>query len=46
VRDSAERLQALELGSDDLVQAAVIERLEPVVGDEFAVEVELAPEDS
>src|SRR5205807_6309465 len=46
VRDSAERLQALELGSDDLVQAAVIERLDPVVGDEFAVEVELAAEES
>ena len=46
VRDTAERLRALELGSDDLVQAAVIERLEPVVDAEFGVEVELAEEES
>jgi valyl-tRNA synthetase len=44
VRDTAERLRALELGSDDLVQAGSIERLEPVVAEEFAVEVELAEE--
>ena len=44
VRDTAERLQALELGSDDLVQAAVIEQLELVPGDEFAVEVHLGEE--
>jgi valyl-tRNA synthetase len=44
VHDTAERLRALELGSDDLVQAAVIERLEPVVGDAFDVEVELGEE--
>jgi valyl-tRNA synthetase len=46
VRDSAERLQALELGSDDLLQAGSIAALEPVVGEEFAVEVELAEEAS
>jgi valyl-tRNA synthetase len=44
VHDTAERLRALELGSDDLVQAAVIERLEPVVSDAFDVEVELGEE--
>jgi valyl-tRNA synthetase len=41
VHDSAERLRALELGSGDLRQAGSIEALEPVVADEFAVEVEL-----
>ena len=46
VRDTAERLRALELGSDDLVQAAVIERLEPVEDEEFGVEVELGEERS
>jgi valyl-tRNA synthetase len=44
VRDTAERLRALELGSSDLVQAGSIEALDPVVDDEFAVEVELAQE--
>jgi hypothetical protein len=44
VRDSAERLQALELVLDDLVNAAVIEQIELEVGPEFAVEVELADE--
>jgi valyl-tRNA synthetase len=44
VRDTVARLQALELGSGDLVAAGAIELLEPVEGDEFAVEVELAPE--
>jgi valyl-tRNA synthetase len=44
VRDTAERLQALELGSDDLLQAAVIEQLELAEGDEFAVEVQLGEE--
>jgi valyl-tRNA synthetase len=44
VRDTAERLQALELGSDDLLQAAVIEQLELLEGDEFAVEVRLGEE--
>ena len=41
VHDSAERLRALELGSGDLLQAGSIEALEPVVAEEFAVEVEL-----
>jgi valyl-tRNA synthetase len=44
VRDTAERLQALELGSGDLVAAGAIELLEPVEDEEFAVEVELAEE--
>jgi valyl-tRNA synthetase len=44
VRDTAQRLQALELGSDDLVAAGAIELLEPVEDEEFAVEVELAEE--
>ena len=42
VRDTAQRLQALELGSDDLVAAGAIELLEPVEDEAFAVEVELA----
>ncbi len=41
VRDSAERLAALQLGIGDLRQAGAIEQLEPVVDDEFAVEVQL-----
>jgi len=44
VHDTAERLHALELGSDDLQQAGAIELLEVVRDDDFAVEVELAPE--
>ncbi|HYM56229.1 MAG TPA: valine--tRNA ligase [Solirubrobacteraceae bacterium] len=44
VRDTAERLRALELGSGDLLQAGAIELLEPVEDGEFAVEVELAEE--
>ncbi len=44
VHDSVERLSALELGSGDLSRAGSIEALEPVVGEEFAVEVELAEE--
>ncbi len=44
VRDSAERLRALELGEGDLRQAGAIELLERVEDDEFAVEVELGPE--
>jgi valyl-tRNA synthetase len=44
VRDTARRLQALELGSGDLVAAGAIEQLEPVEDEAFAVEVELAPE--
>jgi valyl-tRNA synthetase len=46
VHDNAERLQALELVLDDLVHAAVIERIELVAGPEFAVEVALADEDA
>jgi valyl-tRNA synthetase len=42
VRDTAQRLQALALGSDDLVAAGAIESLEPVEDEAFAVEVELA----
>ena len=44
VRDTAERLEALELGSGDLRQAGAIEILEPVEDGEFAVEVTLAEE--
>ena len=42
VRDSAERLRALELGSGDLLQAGTIEALDLAEAEEFAVEVELA----
>ena len=45
VHDSAERLEALELGRGDLLQAGSIELLETVEAEEFTVEVELAPED-
>ena len=44
MRDTAERLSALELSCDDLLQAGAIEDLAPVVAQEFAVEVELAPQ--
>jgi valyl-tRNA synthetase len=44
VRDTPARLQALELGSDDLLRAAVIERLELLEGEEFTVEVQLGEE--
>jgi valyl-tRNA synthetase len=44
VHDSAERLRALELGRDDLLAAAAVERLELLAGGPFAVEVELAAE--
>ncbi|MDQ6811024.1 MAG: valine--tRNA ligase, partial [Actinomycetota bacterium] len=46
VRDTAERLGALALGSDDLLAAGSIERLEPVLADEPAVEVQLAAQDA
>jgi valyl-tRNA synthetase len=46
VRDTPERLQGLELGSGDLLLAGSIELLEPVPDGEFAVEVELAPEET
>jgi valyl-tRNA synthetase len=42
VRDTAERLRALELGSDDLRSAGSIELLEVAEAPEFAVEVVLA----
>jgi valyl-tRNA synthetase len=45
VRDTAERLHALELGADDLLLAGSIEQLEPVADGEFAVEVELAAQE-
>jgi valyl-tRNA synthetase len=44
VRDTPARLQALELGLDDLLQAGSIEHLEQAEGQELAVEVELAEE--
>jgi len=43
VRDTAERLSALELGAGDLTLAGAIELIEPEQASEFAVEVELAP---
>jgi valyl-tRNA synthetase len=42
VRDTPERLEALELGAEDLREAGTIETLELVEAEEFAVEVELA----
>jgi len=44
VRDTLERLSALELGADDLCEAGAIEALEQLEAEEFAVEVELAGE--
>ena len=44
VRDTPERLRALELGRDDLLQAGSIGTLEAVEADEFVAEVELADE--
>jgi valyl-tRNA synthetase len=44
VRDTPERLSALELGSGDLLQAGSIEQLEQREAEEFAVEIELAEE--
>jgi valyl-tRNA synthetase len=45
VRDTAERLHALELGAGDLCLAGTIAVLEPVEAGEFSVEVELAAEE-
>jgi valyl-tRNA synthetase len=45
VRDLPARLDALELGEDDLLQAGSIESLERAEADELAVEVELPPEE-
>jgi len=44
VRDTARRLRSLELGSDDLAQAGSIEELQPIVAEQFAVEVQLEEE--
>jgi valyl-tRNA synthetase len=46
VRDTAERLHALELGSGDLLLAGSIEELETAADGEFAVEVQLAGDGS
>ncbi len=46
VSDTAERLAALELGEDDLLQAGSIERIEKLEAEEFGVEVELAEEET
>ena len=46
VRDTAERLHALELGSGDLLAAGSIEQLAHSESEEFSVEVELAPQDA
>ncbi len=46
VHDSAERIDALELGAGDLRLAGSIEVLETVVAEELSVEVELAAEES
>jgi valyl-tRNA synthetase len=43
VQDTAERLRALELGSEDLRSAGAIDALELTEADEFAVEVVLGP---
>jgi valyl-tRNA synthetase len=45
VCDTAERLDALELGAGDLCLAGSIETLQPMLAEEFSVEVELAPEE-
>jgi valyl-tRNA synthetase len=44
VHDTPERLRALALGEDDLMQAGSIERIETAEAEELAVEVELAEE--
>jgi len=44
VRDTAERLAALELGQGDLLLAGAIEAIGAIEDEEFAVEVELANE--
>jgi valyl-tRNA synthetase len=46
VRDTAERLSALELGSDDLLAAGAIARLDHAVGEELSVEAQLAEENA
>jgi valyl-tRNA synthetase len=44
VQDSGERLAALALGAEDLRLAGSIEEIATSIAEEFAVEVELAPE--
>jgi hypothetical protein len=44
VRDTPQRLAALELCTGDLLDAGAIEALEQVEAEEFAVEIELAEE--
>jgi hypothetical protein len=44
VRDTPERLAALELAEEDLRLAGAIETIETVVADQLSVEVELAEE--
>ncbi|HLB21879.1 MAG TPA: valine--tRNA ligase, partial [Solirubrobacteraceae bacterium] len=44
VHDTAQRLDALELGADDLRRAGSIAAIDTAVAEEFAVEVELARE--
>jgi valyl-tRNA synthetase len=46
VRDTDERLAALELGAGDLRTAGAIELLETAADAEFGVDVELAPQDA
>jgi valyl-tRNA synthetase len=46
VNDTPQRLRALELGSDDLLQAGSIERLDTAEADELEVEVEFAADSS
>ena len=46
VRDSEERLDALALGEDDLMQAGAIAAVERAPAEELSVEVELAAQDA
>jgi valyl-tRNA synthetase len=46
VSDSAERLDALALGLDDLLAAGAIDELERAPGEEFSVSVEFPPDSS
>ncbi len=45
VTDTPERIDALELGCEDLRSAGAIELVESAAGEELAVEVELADEE-
>jgi valyl-tRNA synthetase len=44
VRDTGERLRALELGQGDLLMAGAIDAIEGIEDEEFGVEVELEPD--